>query len=551
MASHPWWRDNLHPKLHDEIPQDRDTYSPVLSDNLVIERFHMKKFVEAVVRSSFGQCNVEPLKTGSVARDKNILEWTPGIYAKKLLCPERDDELNLFEFAEDESYGGEIVRGDLTTPGLAARLNLQSSFDIILCMQVFEHLRGCPFEAMKNLYAFVRPGGAVLWSAPHVSPLHNDPYDLWRYTPDGARLLAEKAGFEVFFIWAPGGVGMVGGAIFGIHADYWTDDELMMEHKRTHPVWPLQTYVLLVKPGNMTKGNQQCDGGASGVCDDEGESDISVGEGNLHSMMAAAGSDKAQHGFTWIYEVEFAQWRRRATHFAEVGVFRGASLLTWAKWFTHSERRIIGLDNFLGKMGWTFPDGSPLTWDQPLAVLKSQQYGDLPKGTSVVIVDQGNTEELAKVAAWLATSATENQHRQAPLDIIIDDGSHLMRDQQQTLAALWPLVSPGGLYVMEDVHTSKQSGYDVDTDAPNDWWTLLREYERTSSFSSSQYMSAEQASLITQWLAAIRCYILREGESETCVLQKAMSPKSPFAPIAAIKIINGAELGIPSNIIYG
>ena len=26
---------------------------------------------------------------------------------------------------------------------------------------------------------------------------------------------------------------MVGGAIFGIHADYWTDDELMMEHKRT------------------------------------------------------------------------------------------------------------------------------------------------------------------------------------------------------------------------------------------------------------------------------------------------------------------------------
>jgi hypothetical protein len=36
-------------------------------------------------------------------------------------------------------------------------------------------------------------------------------------------------------------------------------------------------------------------------------------------------------------------------------------------------------------------------------------------------------------------------------DIIIDDGSHMAVHQQVSLRALWPALSPGGLYVIEDV----------------------------------------------------------------------------------------------------
>lgn len=39
-------------------------------------------------------------------------------------------------------------------------------------------------------------------------------------------------------------------------------------------------------------------------------------------------------------------------------------------------------------------------------------------------------------------------------DIIVDDASHVMKDQQITLAAFFPLLNPGGLYVIEDLHTS-------------------------------------------------------------------------------------------------
>ena len=41
-----------------------------------------------------------------------------------------------------------------------------------------------------------------------------------------------------------------------------------------------------------------------------------------------------------------------------------------------------------------------------------------------------------------------------PFDIIIDDGSHVCDHQVKTLKFLFPLLENGGLYVMEDTHTS-------------------------------------------------------------------------------------------------
>ena len=62
---------------------------------------------------------------------------------------------------------------------------------------------------------------------------------------------------------------------------------------------------------------------------------------------------------------------------------------------------VLGLDQFLGRVGWSRPDGSRLKWDEPLAVLKAQQYGELPEGVSVMIVDQGEPAELSKIVDWL------------------------------------------------------------------------------------------------------------------------------------------------------
>jgi len=45
-----------------------------------------------------------------------------------------------------------------------------------------------------------------------------------------------------------------------------------------------------------------------------------------------------------------------------------------------------------------------------------------------------------------------------PLDCVIDDGGHTAAQQQTAFSALWPVVSPGGLYVIEDLHVSGKGG---------------------------------------------------------------------------------------------
>lgn len=61
---------------------------------------------------------------------------------------------------------------------------------------------------------------------------------------------------------------------------------------------------------------------------------------------------------------------------------------------------------------------------------------------------------------------TINQE-QGPFDIIIDDGSHRNDHQIKTFEYLFPLLKPGGTYIVEDTHTSywsvQNGGYDAES----------------------------------------------------------------------------------------
>lgn len=56
---------------------------------------------------------------------------------------------------------------------------------------------------------------------------------------------------------------------------------------------------------------------------------------------------------------------------------------------------------------------------------------------------------------------------EGPFDIIIDDGSHMMDDQIKTFEFLFPKMNPGGIYLVEDTHTSywksHNGGHGVDS----------------------------------------------------------------------------------------
>jgi SAM-dependent methyltransferase len=59
-----------------------------------------------------------------------------------------------------------------------------ASFDVVLCLQVLEHVPD-PAAAVRELRRAVRPGGRVLLSTHGVYPYHPNPDDLWRWTHDG------------------------------------------------------------------------------------------------------------------------------------------------------------------------------------------------------------------------------------------------------------------------------------------------------------------------------------------------------------------------------
>src|SRR5687768_12738027 len=78
-------------------------------------------------------------------------------------------------------------------------------FDTVLCFEVLEHL-AAPERALAMMAEVLRPGGKLLITVPHLSRLHEEPHDYFRYTGYGLRALTERAGFKVLEIKPYGGL---------------------------------------------------------------------------------------------------------------------------------------------------------------------------------------------------------------------------------------------------------------------------------------------------------------------------------------------------------
>jgi SAM-dependent methyltransferase len=63
-----------------------------------------------------------------------------------------------------------------------------ASFDVVLCLQVLEHVPD-PAAAVAELRRVARPGGRVLLATHGVYPFHPNPDDLWRWTHQGLERL--------------------------------------------------------------------------------------------------------------------------------------------------------------------------------------------------------------------------------------------------------------------------------------------------------------------------------------------------------------------------
>jgi 8-demethyl-8-alpha-L-rhamnosyltetracenomycin-C 2'-O-methyltransferase len=146
----------------------------------------------------------------------------------------------------------------------------------------------------------------------------------------------------------------------------------------------------------------------------------------LAELASRYGSDKwGIHRYAEHYERHFAPLRDRPLTVLEIGVGGmgfddptkgGASLRMWKRYFPRA--LIYGVD---------IVDKRALS-DQRITVLRA---------------DQSDPAELAGVVETTG-----------PLDIIIDDGSHVNEHVLTSFRTLFPHLRNGGLYVIEDLQTS-------------------------------------------------------------------------------------------------
>jgi len=70
-----------------------------------------------------------------------------------------------------------------------------STFDTVFSTQVLEHVRD-PFAMLREIGAVLAPDGVLILTAPQAWPLHEEPFDFFRYTRYGLEELLRTAGLR-------------------------------------------------------------------------------------------------------------------------------------------------------------------------------------------------------------------------------------------------------------------------------------------------------------------------------------------------------------------
>jgi SAM-dependent methyltransferase len=64
----------------------------------------------------------------------------------------------------------------------------EDCFDVVFLMEVLEHVYD-PSQALAEIYRVLKPGGILVFSVPFIFPLHDRPFDYFRFTKHGIKLL--------------------------------------------------------------------------------------------------------------------------------------------------------------------------------------------------------------------------------------------------------------------------------------------------------------------------------------------------------------------------
>lgn len=139
----------------------------------------------------------------------------------------------------------------------------------------------------------------------------------------------------------------------------------------------------------------------------------------LDELALEHGTDKSSvyHAFTRFYEQHLEPLRQQQLTVLEIGVLGGASARMWRDYF-------------------------PAATIYAIDLLDPAREHEEARITIFI----GDQTELAFLDRVIEAAG--------PFDFVIDDGGHGHDQQLTSLFHLWPHVKPGGLYAIEDLHTS-------------------------------------------------------------------------------------------------
>jgi hypothetical protein len=145
---------------------------------------------------------------------------------------------------------------------------------------------------------------------------------------------------------------------------------------------------------------------------------------DIHKSKTGKVSDKWQ-SYLEYYDDIFIPFREKNIALLEIGIQNGGSIETWAKYFEQGDI-FIGCDI-----------------DENCSRLK---FND--RRINIVIGDVNIPFTYKKICEF-----------EKSFDIVIDDGSHVSPDVLNSFVNYFPLLKPGGVYIVEDAHTLYADGF--------------------------------------------------------------------------------------------
>ena len=131
------------------------------------------------------------------------------------------------------------------------------------------------------------------------------------------------------------------------------------------------------------------------------------------------------HSYLPVYDKLFKRLKDNKNRILEIGIYRGDSLNLWAEYFTNSI--IFGVDNNI-----------------------AQAYSNLNSRVHTIRVNNAYNDFTLNLLKNIGK-----------FDIIIDDGSHNVKDQKFVISNYCDLLTDDGILIIEDVQIALEGRYSV------------------------------------------------------------------------------------------